>query len=149
MPYWTEFRHIDRRVRRATRALVVAKPWRLSPARQAGAFQAWLREASRVYGCPIPTLRFDPAARHTGGGWYRPGNDGEIVLDKCSVVTLLHEFRHHLQRQPGFRSHVRGIEPDARAWSLSLFHRVAPRRFRRMVLARRILHTRPDQVEAA
>lgn len=145
MTYWTEFRHVHPKVRQYTRELVVAKPWREDQDRQYRVMKYWLRKVSAVYRCPIPGLRFNSSAQDCGGGYYHPGLQ-EITLSHCSIVTLLHEYRHHLQHQPGFRSHIRGAEKDARAWSLSLFHRVAPRRFRRMVRARRILHTVPSEV---
>lgn len=109
-----------------------------------------------------------------GGGCYRETDNGMLILSKFSVVTLAHEFRHHWQRKTdgalfmGERGDyvyesdetividrhdmragevpVPAEEIDARAWSISLFAKVAPRRFRRMVEQGRVLFVDPRDV---
>jgi len=55
----------------------------------------------------------------------------------------LHEFRHHYQHH---RHNVEfgAMEDDARAWSLSLYHTVAPRRFRYLVENNMVIHLDPS-----
>lgn len=100
---------------------------------------AWLTRAAELYGIPRPNLVKDLSA---GFGCYQP-TQHKIRMSKPSVITLLHEFRHALQnhrRATGFNYDPIEVEPDARAWSLSLYYKVAPRSFRRLVANGSIFH---------
>ena len=52
--------------------------------------RALVDDLSEVYGVPAPDVRWDDLAVYYG--------HGTIGLPRASVVSLLHEFRHHLQR---------------------------------------------------
>ena len=70
---------------------------------------------------------------------------GTIMLPPTlSVVTLFHEFRHHMQATGAAvrldRANEQQAEEDARAWSLSLYYRSRPALFRRAVENGRIYH---------
>lgn len=52
--------------------------------------------------------------------------DKRITLVKPSIVSYLHEFRHHWQTMTG--KHL-SSEPDARKWSLSAFRKAFPEAF--------------------
>lgn len=50
-----------------------------------------------------------------------------IGLPKVSLVSSLHEYRHHMQKKGRLR--FRDVEVDARAWSISAFHYSLPEDF--------------------
>lgn len=70
-----------------------------------------------VYDVPTPGVEYGPFPR------YVP-LDGRVYVDKPSVVSFLHEFRHHLQAH-GHQRHSNS-EEDARGWSVSVFAAAAP-----------------------
>jgi hypothetical protein len=49
-----------------------------------------------------------------------------ITLVRPSLISYLHEFRHHWQTVKGKRV---GSEPDARKWSLGAFRKAFPKAF--------------------
>lgn len=67
-----------------------------------------------------------------------------IYVEKFSLVSFLHEFRHMLQHQKKFKFKGMTIEQDARAWSIGVYSKAYPNRFIRMVKANRILHIKWD-----
>lgn len=106
------------------------RPWRGTVEQRYVLFQWLLEELSSIYGIPTPRLRFanvrlgsQPGA--SGESFYTPMFHEIVLVNKPSVVTLLHEFAHALGHG----------EYGAARWSLNLFKRVFPRRFER--LARR------------
>jgi hypothetical protein len=50
-----------------------------------------------------------------------------IIIDKCSLVTFLHEFRHHIQHC--LNLNIIDVEDDARGWSHSAYFLATPRLF--------------------
>lgn len=99
----------------------------------------WVQAVAGVYGFQIPALAFN---RQAGDGFYSPSKN-EINMSKPSIVTLIHEFRHAMQSKQvatGFSRLARDVEHDARAWSLSLYFKVAPVSFRRLVAEGKIYH---------
>lgn len=96
--------------------------------------KAWVEEVAALYGMRTPQLVLNPRA---GQGHYQPWNN-EIHMAYMSIVTLIHEFRHAMQVQRG-DGRGRDPEDDARAWSLSLYYRTAPRAFVRLARAGEIL----------
>lgn len=77
---------------------------------------------SGIYDIPAPTLI---EARRE---YYIRGNE-TIGLPKVSLVSCLHEYRHHMQKHG--RQHYDDIEVDARAWSISAFKNALPDHFDR------------------
>ena len=68
-----------------------------------------------------------------------------ITLTKSSsIISLLHELRHHIQHQAGKQYRGHDIEEDARAWSLRVFKLACPDSFMRSVKAGRIMHIEWD-----
>lgn len=115
------------------------------------ALRVWITGSAWVYEMPIPRLQC-PVPVELGGHystWHcaRTGRSGAgtIRLPKPSVITTLHEFRHAMQHHvvdvPWWN-----VEGDARAWSLSLYHQVAPERFARLVRAGKVFHTSPEEL---
>jgi hypothetical protein len=78
-----------------------------------------------VYGLTVPEVRWDSREVYYPAGLVseRP----VIGLPRASVVSLLHEFRHHMQRAG--RQANPDAEEDARGWSISMFAEARPRAF--------------------
>lgn len=123
-------------------------------------FEVWLHGACLVYEVPCPVLVKTPhhgdRSRPTYGEYKKaegtPENMfGVIVLRKWSVISLLHQFRHHMQANSDllpketYNSSAEQGE-DAQAWACSLFYNVAPRRFRRMARAGRVVGVTPEDL---
>lgn len=95
----------------------------------------WLQAASQIYGVEIPSLKFNPSAaryNRTGGGIYTPHLKEITIYKKFSLVTLLHEFRHHMQYEiEDLKLYKGDLEHDARAWSVSLYKLALPESYKR------------------
>jgi len=52
----------------------------------------------------------------------------KVILQKPSIVSLLHEFRHHLQHQGNIRI-VKDKEHDAQGWACSVYFKACPKLF--------------------
>jgi hypothetical protein len=138
MRYHKKFRHFKPETLTMTK--VMLKDWSAcNDSRKWIKMQEWTQKASNAYGIPMPVIVEDTAA---GSGFYHLASN-TIHMSKPSVVTVIHEFRHALQRHnkaKGFSYLENDVEPDARAWSLSLYYKVAPRSFRRLVEEGKIFH---------
>jgi hypothetical protein len=153
--YHTRFRHFAEGTLSATDRLFRTRPSTLDEGRAVTAMGEWLDSVSALYGVPCPALRLAPPSQCCGSGCYQPGGVGSILLPFPSVTTELHEFRHHLQHHgvpmvrsrfdsPGLRA-----EEDARSWSLSLYFKVRPGLFARLVRDGRIFYVTPPDLTAA
>lgn len=145
-PYHERFRNFHPRTISATSRLFRSGPWTGPPERQQDRFERWLRRCSRAYRVPPPDLRIVPPEECGGYGRYDAENCA-ILLPRFSVLTLFHEFRHHMQfcgvTSVPFPRNAREIsrsESDARAWSQSLFYRVRPERYQRLRETGRIFY---------
>jgi hypothetical protein len=126
---------------RATDKLFRSRPWAGTPDEKNLKFRRWLIRASSAYGMEVPEFAVVPPVECYLWGCYDTVGR-TIFLPRHSVVTLLHEFRHHMQNV-----HLRprpwgymGAEHDARAWSQSLFYQVRPELFTKARDEGRILH---------
>lgn len=133
MTYHRRFRHQHRRTLDATRRLIrdwtsvgVDGQWEKS--------RQWVAEVSVIYQVTPPKLKKTAWA---GQGCFSPSTN-TIHMAYPSITTLLHEFRHAYQHSHPSRM-VDDVEDDARAWSLSLYYRVAPRTVRRLASEGKIL----------
>lgn len=76
-----------------------------------------------------------------GYGSYNPETT-EIKINKPSIVTFLHEFRHHMQAVITDLTIIGDGEPgsdlDAQAWACSVFKKACPRMFAKAVANGRI-----------
>ena len=142
MRYHLRFNNFHRSTLAATKTLI--RGWGDSTEEQRWQkMNVWLDDVSRVYGMIRPTL--GKTASHSGCYYI---NLNKIEIPHASVVTLLHEFRHAMQRQRvGRACEARDVEDDARAWSLSLYWKVAPRALTRLVNEGRVLHTTPSDFQ--
>lgn len=62
------------------------------------------------------------------------------LVNSSSIISLLHELRHHIQHEAGKQYKGHDIEEDARAWSLRVFKLACPNSFMKSVKAGRIMH---------
>lgn len=149
-PYHRRFQSFRRGTVEATRQFLNG-PRNDRDAFLAGA-RDWVRTVSAEYNMTPPVIRYEGEAGEAYGyGCYSPA-DHEIVLRYPSRMTVLHEFRHAMQHQPGVEMvpSTHGdiqIEEDARAWSMSLFAQARPRLFERLVAEGRVLHVEPEVAE--
>lgn len=134
MTYHRRYRNQHRKTLDATRRLIqgwsavgVEGQWEKS--------RQWIAEVSVIYRVTPPKLF--KQSRGAGSGFYRVATNS-IHMPFPSITTLLHEFRHAYQHSHPSRA-PDDLEDDARAWSLSLYYRVAPRTVRRLAGEGRIL----------
>src|SRR5437763_351675 len=107
MTYSTTFTNLETEVIAATKILPKGGIWKKDvPVEQKiETMKTWLTAVSEFYGIEVPEFKFDNNEvmyQQTGGGQYNPYDKTIYLFKKFSMVTLLHEFRHHMQRQiPG------------------------------------------------
>ncbi len=132
--YHLHFRRFNHWTLIATEELFASKPWEGTPLQQVAKLARWSDRVSDIYNLPAPSVVYFPGlpGEH-GGGAYTPENQ-VIWLAKPSIITMFHEFRHHMQLARGQKS----TEEDARGWSLSLYYRVRPQMFKRLVRQGRV-----------
>jgi len=136
----------DPRIRALTLQFVKMRPWDRPDAETERLFRTWVHGACTVYQIPEPELvRIPvtvPSAEPTWGAY----RENTIFLRRWSMISLFHQFRHHMQEHA--EEHDRTDDPeDAQAWACSLFYVVAPRRFRRMARAGRIVGVSAEDLE--
>lgn len=115
------------------------------------AMKVWTERVSRAYKMDPPRLLVAPEASfaqsvldRVGGMYNRHTHTMELA--RPSITTLMHEFRHAMQARVCRESLVGDPEKDARGWSLSLYHRVRPETFKRLVLAGKILYMNKESL---
>ncbi len=62
-----------------------------------------------------------------------------IELRNCSIVTFLHEFRHHLQNHAAIKVSKKGVEYDAQGWACSVFSQACPNLYKKAVKENKIM----------
>lgn len=149
MKYHRRYKHFNKKTLRATKELI--KNWGADgEEKNLAKMKKWIREVSEIYQINFPMLKI---IGYAGDGCYSPLLN-EIYMARLSIVTLLHEFRHAMQAQgkaPQYRRHQPleakgGAEDDARAWSLSLYYKVAPRSFKRLASQNQIFFVSSEDV---
>ena len=146
MSYSKVYKNIDKRTIEATKKLIKSGLWKtdMSEEHKIEICKTWVEEVSKIYKVEVPIFRFknsEAKYRSTGGGcyYYYPVNSEIFLYKKFSLVTLLHEFRHHVQYSKEIKMYKNDKEEDARAWSVSLFKLAAPKSFANAV-EKGILH---------
>lgn len=148
----------DPRLLELTKRFIVLKPWQMENPQQM--FETWVHGANLVFNLPnlvaVEKAKVGFQQSRTGptyGEYHAAPSEDDwsvIVLRKWSVLSLLHQYRHHMQEHSDDlgvvykNDHEKGT--DAQAWACSLFYRVAPRRFRRMVRAGRVQGVYPEDL---
>lgn len=123
MEYHTMFPDIDERALQAVRYIVREKGlWRVGKDEGFNLLRELYSRLSEVYGFPTPSL-VEAGFEH----YYIPGE--RIGLPKVSLVSALHEYRHHMQKYG--RRRFPNVEVDARGWSISCFRLALPEEFDR------------------
>ena len=67
-----------------------------------------------------------------------------IYIENYSLISYLHELRHHMQNVKGLQFNGLTIEQDSRAFSMRLFKLAVPKMFLKAVKEGKILHIRYD-----
>lgn len=143
--YSMVFTNIHPKVVEATKELIKSGIWNKDMRKEDKALYMglWVQKVAKIYGfSEVPKFYFvddKNEYRRTGGGCYFPSFNEIYVFHKPSLVTLLHEFRHAMQFQLNVKKFRDDEEEDARAWSLSLFRKAAPKSYKRAV-EKGILH---------
>jgi len=132
--YHLMFRHIHPKTLEAIRRAKSRGVWRSSREVGFNILRLMFAEISEVYNIPKPTLIVDTYE------YYNIPSE-TIGLPRVSLVSALHEFRHHMQKYG--MQHYRDIEVDARAWSISAFKLALPEDFERAWRAGRIWYLPP------
>lgn len=138
MTYSTAFKNINVKTIEATKLLPKAGIWKndVSPIQKIQACENWIKAVSEIYEVEVPEFRFDTSEvmyQTTGGGHYEPWANRITLFMKFSMVTLLHEFRHHLQHTKRVTMYKNDNEEDARAWSVSLYKLACPKSYQNAV----------------
>ena len=129
MAYHKNFKRFKPAAVDAVRQLITG--WQeLSDAAKLERMQDAAARLSAAYGILTPGVVFDAADWSENGRYYVTIH--EIVLTKLSQVTFLHEFRHAMQHHVAGIVVQRDAEHDARGWSQSLYHVVAPRTYAKL-----------------
>lgn len=153
MKAWKAFRHLHPKAIEATKEVIKRKLWRSDVEVQREALQEWANKVALVYGITPPTVVLDPLSVAAGNGFYNASNNS-IILPYYSVMTLLHTFRYAMQHQGAAGDVVQEDDTgearvvDAAKWSMSLFYKSAPRRFKRMAREGRIIGVPSDEFGA-
>jgi hypothetical protein len=147
--YHLRFKRFHPATLRATDELFKSKPWEGTDDEKQDKFERWLRQVANVYGIPAPQLEIadDPLTLLMAGGYQA----GAMTLPKFSVLTMFHEFRHHMQfcgvgRASEVYGQDRAMEEDAAGWSCSLFYTSRPTLFRKAVRAGGVFHVQADDL---
>ena len=118
--YHLMFRHIHPKTLDAIRRAKEKGVWRVPEQEGFRILREMFEEISAVYGIPTPSL-----VKSNYEHYLIPAE--RIGLPKVSLVSALHEFRHHMQKY-GFQ-HYDDVEVDARGWSISAFRLALPEDF--------------------
>ncbi len=94
--------------------------WRVGREEGFPLLEEMFREVSGVYAIATPSLIVA-----TYEHYLIPAE--RIGLPKASLVSALHEYRHHMQKYR--MGHYPDVEVDARAWSISAFYNALPEAF--------------------
>lgn len=68
-----------------------------------------------------------------------------IYVENYSLISFLHELRHHFQTVKGLRYRGLTIEQDSRAFSMRLFYLAVPKMFLKAVKEGKVLHIKYDK----
>lgn len=129
-----------------TKRFMEQKPWQ--PGTPIAIFNIWSHGAALAFDLPECDVVFK---RHPAGiGNYVAETETSIAtieLHKPSMISLFHNFRHHMQVNSEFTYETDEHEgQDAQAWACSLYYVVAPKRFRKAVRSDAIVGVGPNDL---
>jgi len=118
MAYKDKVKNFNSDLLSISRKLIDNKIYRQNKKTQKIMMEKWLEKASEIENVDIPNLILED---EDDAGHYSQLTQ-TISLPKTSLVTLFHEFRHHVlcERQ------LPSTEKEARSWSVSLFYKISP-----------------------
>lgn len=130
--YWLRLR-FEPEVIAIVKDALKTKLWSGTEAERLEKLSTLARALSVHYRMPVPeiVIQATPVGPHFLRG------QRKIVLDKPSLVSMLHELGHAILDA---REETQN-EEFPRAWSLGLFYRAAPRMFKSARNSRRLLYT--------
>jgi len=99
-------------------------------------------ELAGIYGVPVPALALR-GGLGAYGMYHIPSQT--ISLSNTSIVTFLHEFRHHLQHRSDVKT-LSDAEKDAQGWACSVFYSAKPNLFEKAVRDGRIMGVMPSDL---
>jgi hypothetical protein len=103
----------------AVKRFAASKPYRGSTEERIEKFRTAINDICHAAGVEPPSVNFSiDETQGSGGSFYSPATKQIFLNGTMSIITLLHELRHHLPH--GESEHV------ACAWSLRLFRDCFP-----------------------
>lgn len=130
--YWLRLR-FEPEVVAIIKEALKTKLWSGTDAERLEKLRTLARALSAHYRMPVPEIVI---AATQMGPHFLPGQR-KIVLDKASLVSMLHELAHAILDHRGEAQN----EEFPRAWSLGLFYAAAPRLFAAARQSGRLLYT--------
>lgn len=132
MAYHHRFNNLHRR---AVAAVDETAPriWNISDEEALEVLRDLASELADIYEVPTPAVGY-------GNNLYSPESE-HISVTHPSLVSFLHEFRHHMQQYG--RQANDDVEEDARGWSISMFATAEPEYFDRAWRDDRIMFMPP------
>ena len=119
-PYYNFFRNLHPDTLEEVRWAKEEGIWRVDEEEGFEILKELGERLSNIYDIPAPTLEKGPREV------YYPYRE-HIEVPKVSLVSYLHEFRHHMQHHG--MQHYDDKEVDARGWSMSAFRYALPENF--------------------
>ena len=116
-----------------TKRFMELKPWKSKT--PIATFNLWTHGAVLCFDLPEVDCVFK---RHPAGigNYVKATDDGVAIIElhKPSMISLFHQFRHHMQANAEYHyTSDQQTGQDAQAWAASLYYVVDPVRFRRAV----------------
>lgn len=137
---------IDPRLLELTARFFQARPWLGDDLIKHRKFETWLHGACTLYRLPPVTLSVMPI-QQKGPTYGEYDADGPgILLRRFSVISLFHQFRHHMQANSTDEWNHDNDGADAQAWACSLFYIIRPKKFRRWVRRGRVAGVYPPDL---
>lgn len=118
-----KFKRVDRRVVRAIRAFLDAKPYRGTHGEKVAAVNTLAATATAAYGLPAPRVTIEPHAVKAGTLGKYDAACNTIILPKFSLMATLYQV-----------GRLRGFDDKkAKAYAASALHLASPKTLRNMV----------------
>lgn len=123
MPYQPTFPTVDRRVVRAVRAFLDAKPYRGDHGEKVAAVNTLAAAAAAAYRIPAPRVTIEPHAVEAGTLGRFDADCNTIILPKFSLAATLYQV-----------ARLRGMnDRKAKNYAASAIHLASPKTLRNMV----------------
>ncbi len=108
------------------------------------ALQKLAEGLSEIYNVPAPEIKRGSVGGSAFACYYII--EQVICLKKLSVVSFLHEFRHHLQHAGNVRVIGDDIEYDAQSWACSVYAKACPGLFKKAATRGQIMGVSTNDV---